>query len=557
MRAAVVFSIPCVGLLVVVLWLARQRASLEQPIDLHAVSYVGSGECARCHPGHVESFGRTFHRTMTQDVVDGGPSARLAPFEGQELTYGGRTITFVEEEGDRVIRIEGGGESRRYVVERTVGSHRYQQFLAREGDTFLRLPVGYHMEEQRFFHMNEAFLLPDPPGVDEGTVAREDFDRHVTRWNDNCVFCHNVAPSPGWDEARGTFDTHVAELGVACEACHGPGGSHVAANSDPLRRYLLHLGDAPDPSIVNPAHLSAERSADACGRCHGQRITDDVGAFLAHGDPFVPGDDLALYSAPLFIDTTLRDEEVFGDRFWSDGTPRLTAYEYQGLLESRCAVDGQLTCTTCHAMHDGDPAGQIRPSEAGDAMCTHCHEDLGDHPSDAPHPSTACVSCHMPEVVFGIRSVHVSHRIDVPRAAPLLPGERPDACVLCHADLDAERRPVAPTEGALASLLLGGDPIQRSVAASAWTSARVPSELAAALLLEVMQGDPYPAVRAIAWDSLRRREGLAVDRFSATATLSARRAAIAALDLHPASLSSAWVEELARRRSSAAIEIGE
>ena len=112
-------------------------------------------------------------------------------------------------------------------VARTVGSHRYQQYLAKEGDTYWRLPVAWHVEEKRWFPMTGAFLFSDDathraPGrpVFGGGV----FDRHVTRWNDNCVFCHNVAPNPGLDAATGRFDTTTAELGIACEACHGPGG---------------------------------------------------------------------------------------------------------------------------------------------------------------------------------------------------------------------------------------------------------------------------------------------------------------------------------------------
>jgi predicted CXXCH cytochrome family protein len=556
-----------VGLLVVAMSvvLARsERATRETGPDLHEVDYVGSAECRRCHPMHAESFISTFHRTMTQDARRQG--AVLGPFDGRTLRYAGHEASFVREGEDYVVRIEAEGEApRRYVVERTVGSHRYQQYLAREGDTFVRLPVGFHVAEQRFFHMNEAFLLPDPPGADgEGPIATADYDRHVTRWNDNCVFCHNVAPNPGLDEALGTFDTEVAELGVACEACHGPGREHVARNADPIRRYVLHLSSRPDPTIVNPERLLPERSADACGRCHGQRITDDVGAFLAHGDPFVPGDDLALYSAPLFIDTTLHGEEVFGARFWSDGTPRLTAYEYQGLLESRCASEGELTCTTCHGMHEGEPAGQIRPAQLGDAMCTGCHlsAERTPHPRDAPHASVDCASCHMPEVVFGLRSVHVSHRIDVPRPLTVAPGARPDACVLCHAELDETRARVEPEEGALFSLLLGGDPIQRSVAATALGGAvrGVSPEDARGWLLTVMADDPYPAVRAIAWSSLRTREHLEdVTAFGPTDSASLRAQEVGALlQLLPHRLPTIErVRELGMRRSAAAIDIGE
>ena len=82
-----------------------------------------------------------------------------------------------------------------------------------------------------------------PRGVPAGrpVFGGGDFDRHVTRWNDNCVFCHNVAPNPARDPGSGRFDTSVAELGVACEACHGPGAEHVARNGNPLRRWTLQV----------------------------------------------------------------------------------------------------------------------------------------------------------------------------------------------------------------------------------------------------------------------------------------------------------------------------
>ena len=115
--------------------------------------------------------------------------------------------------------------------------------------------------------------------------------------------------------------------------------------------------------------------ADLCGRCHGQRITADVGAVPdAHGDPFVPGDDLARYSAPLWRDTPLRGERARSRaRFWDDGTPRLTAYEYQGLLQSalRRRRAGS-PAPSCHGMHEGDPRGQLRDASRGRRTRTRC-----------------------------------------------------------------------------------------------------------------------------------------------------------------------------------------
>jgi hypothetical protein len=437
------------------------------------------------------------------------------------------------------------------IVSRAIGSRRYQQYLTSIGDAEYRLPVAYHVEEGRWFHMNGAFLFPEKdaetaPAADELAAAPPntlralvdglarlggpDYPRHVTRWNDNCVFCHNVAPNPGRDQASGTFRTEVAEMGIACEACHGPGAAHARANADPVRRYVLHLGGRADPTIVNPSRLSPARAADLCGRCHGQRVADHVDRFLDHGDPFVPGDDLGLWSAPLWQDTPLGAARApFAPRFWADGTARLTAYEYQGLLQSPCAERGTLTCTTCHGMHEGDPRGQLRPTAVADGACTGCHRELAAADASARHShhgqsGVTCADCHMPRIVYGVLDVHRSHRIESPDPGRAAAYGRPDACTGCHADetpswaAQAVRRwwgrgGPEPSDGSEddgpRAKLFSGDPIERAVAADALGRTRAPVTASAVavragLLLDAMASDAYPAVRHLAGRSLGR-----------------------------------------------------
>ncbi|MFI5309431.1 MAG: cytochrome c3 family protein, partial [Polyangiales bacterium] len=436
------------GSLALLGWLGRHasavQSSLSGPLALHGARYTGSASCLPCHPGNTASWHRTFHRTMTQRATE---DSVLGDFEHGELDYMGVHALMRRDAGGRFVMQwsrRGGLERWSAVVERTVGSRRYQQYLARDGDVYYRLPVAWHVEERRFMHMNGAFLTPDPvPELPGTAIERTDYDRHVTRWNDNCVYCHNVAPSPGLDPESGRFDTRVAELGIACEACHGPASRHIASNRDPLRRFALHLSGHADPTIANPARLAKARSAEVCGHCHGQRIAPDIERVHRDGDRFVPGDDLRAFSRPLGRDTTQNGVHgVFAPRFWSDGTARLTAYEYQGLLQSACTQRGGLTCTDCHAMHGGDPRGQMRPERPGDQICTGCHADLRSDASKQHHshhgPAGAgarCVECHMPRIVYGLVGAHRSHRIDspsVPEGADA--NGRPNACILCHVD---------------------------------------------------------------------------------------------------------------------------
>jgi len=509
--------------------------------SLADTAYVGSDACRSCHPDHTESFRRTYHRTMTQEA---GEHSVLGDFDsGRTLDYFGvraRMTRGPRGEFWMTFSADAGAQRWRAQVERTVGSRRYQQYLARDRDVYFRLPVAWDITEQRFIHMNGAFLTPDPAEpAGGGSIARTDYDRHVTRWNHNCVFCHNVHPNPGLDPKTGAFDTQVAELGIACEACHGPGAEHVERNYNPLRRYALQLTERVDPSIRNPAQMSGARSAEVCGRCHGQRITSDIDRFLQHGDPFVPGDPLAALSRPLFRDTTQNGERgLFEARFWNDGTARLTAYEYQGHVQSPCGRDPKFSCESCHAMHQGDPRGQIHPERVGDAACTQCHTALAPPAAQRSHshhdPAGAggrCISCHMPEIVYGLVTAHVSHRIEVPDLARDERFGRPDACTLCHVDrsrawaIEARARDTkrAPEHGSSARSpaavggegfawvsrqLFAGDPIERSVAAHALgepTATAGPNHRPHALdmLADVLETDAYPAVRSIALRSLR------------------------------------------------------
>jgi predicted CXXCH cytochrome family protein len=242
---------------------------------------------------------------------------------------------------------------------------------------------------------------------------------------------------------------------------------------------------------------------------------------------------------PLTRDTPVPppgEPDTFRQRFWSDGTARLTAYEYLGLTQSPCYRGGRFTCTSCHTMHAGDVAGQLAPDRLGDRACTQCHAEIaGDvraHTHHAPASSgSRCVECHMPRIVYGVLEIHRSHRVESPDVARDVEGGRPDACTACHADRGAAwaadrmrelwgaryRRPGVRPDGApldapeaLASLH-AGDPVQRAVYVAALgraDAAVLPGARGFALANTLVGlGDAYGAVRFLA-----RRSALALDR---------------------------------------------
>ena len=542
-------------------WTARSPAAWVE-IDRHGDASVGSDSCRSCHGEQWTSWHHSWHRTMTQRVgalPDGLAPATavvepLAPFAGEQLDYLGFRATMDRSGEGRpritVHRLDDDGEPTGAAVfaaevALSVGSHRYQQYVAvldREqlGELW-RLPLAWHRAEQRWIHLNGAFVEPEG---EAGSLA--DYERHLSRWNDNCLFCHNTEPSPGLrpgGEGRPPrFASVVGELGIACEACHGPGEAHLARHRNPLRRILAR--GRGDGSIAHPGRMDPARESEVCGRCHGQRIALDIASVLAGGDGFVPGDRLASVSRPIEADSTIAGVEgldrgrPFAARFWPDGTPRLSAYEYQGLLASPChAPRGDrpaLGCNHCHDMHGEERDGQVRAGRAGAGACVDCHapRELGGAATPGGHgghgqlaPDVDCLDCHMPRITYGLLEGMISHRISSPDPAALIGrDDQPDACTQCHVDRSRSwaaaamaelglrgsvvegRRPAAH-EGAAPRVvldLLGGDPLQRNLAAHALARPKATGSLEArmAWIADGLE-DEYPSVRWFAWRGLR------------------------------------------------------
>lgn len=508
-------------------------------------AWATSTRCQTCHQDHYATWHRTYHRTMTQEASATSVAGR---FDGRPVTQWGVSVRPTIRRGRYYFEYLDalGNTTRSYEVKRTVGSHRYQQYLTQlpeAGNNYFRLHLLWHIGEQRWVHLNAAFLGPD----------EQAFDEPVATWNHNCIFCHNTGPQPNITnqgelseavrrgeavdvESEARYDSRVAELGIACEACHGPGDEHAARNRNPFRRYFLHLTGEDDPTIVNPGKLDHRASTQICGQCHGQRVprTERINEWITTGPSYRPGESLHDHVNVVWSDSVPprgASQELFKLRFWGDGTPRLSAYELQGTLQSACFQDGEAGCISCHTAHGGDPEGMLPRLEDGNELCTQCHQslarDVSAHTRHEPGgPGSSCVACHMPKIVYGVMAIHRSHRIEIPSPASDAASGRPNVCTACHLDrtvrwaaetltalwgieegLPAARRDGAPLEviDAVAQLW-AGDPVQRGVLA--YLAGRRDSPLEAperAFLVPHLLGllsHNYPSARRFARDSL-------------------------------------------------------
>ncbi len=555
---------------------SRAAVAREIPdLGLHDQGFVSSAACRACHPDHYSTWHASFHRTMTQPAA---PGAVLGDFDGVALSSRGRAYG-LERHGDEfwVDMVDPDWEHdlldkgtypndvpdpprahKRVVM--TTGSHHMQTYWVasdRDGRLF-NVPFVWLNDDQRWAPREDVFLRP--PG----------FPRQFGTWHSNCIECHSVAGEERRDEATGAYEPEAAELGIACEACHGPAATHVAAHRDPARRYRQRFGDEADPTIVNPRRLAARASAQVCGQCHGMNVFR--GAEHRQGLRYRAGADLTETRMLLRTsDRAMLPDELpdwprlerhlaaqpptfLVERFWPDGMVRVSGREHNALVESACFLGGELSCLSCHTMHKGDPNDQLAAGMDGDAACLQCHGEyekrLPEHTHHAPaSQGSRCTNCHMPHTTYGLMKAIRSHLIDSPTVARSIETGRPNACNLCHLDrslawsaehlarwygqpdpiADADRADVS----AALSWLLSGDAHQRALVAwhMGWEPARQASgrQWMGPYLAHLL-ADPYACVRYIAARSLRTLAGFGDLEYDFTAPqeelLAARRRAV-------------------------------
>jgi len=501
--------------------------------------YVGSQRCAPCHEASHASWSRSYHRTMTQTPSAAAVAGR---FDGAVLDSAGHYRAFERDGEFFVTQPAADGGIVESPVELVTGSHHMQVYWVRSAaGTLEAFAFAFLLPEQRWVP-NEWTLMRPP--AEHDALAGEPVEAVYT-WNRVCVKCHAVDGVPGYDAASRTTTTTAAELGIACEACHGPGREHVEAwkgrEADPLAE------GADDPTMVDPRELGARRGSEVCGQCHSISVFHDDPAWVARGRDEPPPSPLSSWGRvvqhPLkaggpWTDALLdTDPEFFSQRYWSDGEVRVSGREYNGLIDSPCFASADFGCTTCHRMHatdaevDGGPwvAGQLRAGARNGETCGRCHASIATEArghSGHAMDQASCVDCHMPRTTYGLLGAIRSHTISSPSVDTTLVTGRPLACNLCHVDRslawsarmlerdfeqtvpEGVRPPCTPEEEtravtgclpAVAEWLVAGDAGQRALAAwhLGWRGSKAPA-WAGPLLDSLVRGDPYPAVRLVA-----------------------------------------------------------
>jgi hypothetical protein len=514
-------------------WVPEEEV-LGRPIEMPGDGYVTSRACRACHPREYATWRASYHSTMTQRA---SPTSVLGDFDGVTLELSGKTFRLDRDGGGFWIELDdpmaapGSQAARvRREVTMTTGSHHMQLCWYESGHSRVTalLPFVWLVDERQWIPRRAAFVIP-PTDVVEPEFGQ---------WSIVCLKCHATHGRPRADmDTSGLHgaDTHVAEFGIACEACHGPGAAHVASNRNPARRYAQHASGEPDPTVVNPKHLPHRASTQVCGQCHGNfdylLEGDRLQRWFAEGFAYRPGHDLERTRT---VNRHGRDEQ-----FWSDGVPRVAGREYNALVGSGCYQRGELSCLSCHVLHQ--PADDPRPRREWandqlrrvdeDRTCLQCHPsfaaDVAAHTHHAPGSGgSRCYDCHMPHTAYALLKGVRNHRIASPSVANELATGRPNACSQCHLDktlqwtaewlrewYGIDSPELAGDDTAVAAGVvwsLKGDAAQRALVAwnFGWAEARAAAgdDWMAPYLAQLLD-DPYEAVRRIALRSLRQVPG--------------------------------------------------
>lgn len=339
------------------LFASNRRRHERWPDPVRSETAVGDSTCLSCH-GDKASFEGTAHRLTMQHpsraTVAGhfGPGQNVLRTPNPNLYFhmnadsAGFTQTAVLKNGrDSTTRTE------RFAL--VSGIRKGQSYLYWAGNQLYQLPVSYWASLDKWINS---------PGYIDGSM---NFDRGISP---RCFECHSTwiqqVMDPG---AQNRYDTTGAILGITCERCHAAGREHVARE-----RSVLHAMKG--PAIVNPARLSRQRQMDACAQCHG-----GLGQPIAPTFSYVAGKPLERYLElpPVPANAVL---DVHGN-------------QVSALMRSRCYQGSQMTCITCHDVHQT----QRDPKELS-GRCLACHQEQSCKlfPKEGHGLKGRCVDCHMP-----------------------------------------------------------------------------------------------------------------------------------------------------------------
>jgi hypothetical protein len=322
-------------------WLIAGAAILTaNPVS--AVSFVGSHSCAECHERAYRDWSGSHHDLAMQEATK---ATVLGDFDDTTYTTHGVTSRFFENNGDYYVNTEGpDGNLQDYKIDFTFGVYPLQQYLiAFPGGRYQALGLAWDARPskrggQRWFH-----LYPDEH-IGPGDILH--WTQINQNWNYMCADCHSTNLRRNFDLESNRYETTWSEIDVSCEACHGPGSTHVAwartANTadgspPPSKDFEISFDERKDMQwTLDEGTVTAVRSVpsatfraeiETCARCHSRR--SPLGDAIDHGNPVLDSYRVALLTE---------------DLYHADGQIKDEVYVYGSFLQSKTEAQSRGEC---------------------------------------------------------------------------------------------------------------------------------------------------------------------------------------------------------------------
>jgi predicted CXXCH cytochrome family protein len=378
--------------------------------------YVGSERCRDCHRKQYDTWKKTLHSKFMQlpneySVIGDFEVNNKLTFKitnkVPKLAKREVTTTMYKKNGKFYVNTIGNDfKYHNYEITNVIGLGRRQSYITTfpNGEMHV-LPVEWNIEKETW--VDSGGFRNNYPGDGEY------WSDQASIWQFRCGGCHVTGIKINYDKAKDYFDTTWADLGVACEACHGPGRKHVDAAS-------VYFEGEKD-TIINPANLPWRLRAMICGQCHNWGASTIKVSPHKEGFPekynypygYLSGKPLYLYYTGMSVKKKKHHQQ------------------YNEWRESEHAKAG-IMCTNCHEVHQKEDIKFSMTKLTPDSLCMDCHKTLKRRAAHRIHTFGSCVACHMPKTI-GHEHSH-TFRFISPELSIWAGGvdKQPNSCSGCH-----------------------------------------------------------------------------------------------------------------------------
>ncbi len=291
----------------------------------------------------------------------------------------------------------------------------------------------------------ERAATPASPGAKIPPPQRAEFVG-----SEACIACHRAA-NPNLmakyeQTVMGKVFMHNARSALEkqnCEACHGPGGAHVAAGGGKGRG----VGPGQMISFAKDDPTPAEERNARCLACHERRAH-----LFWRGSPH-EREDMGCADCHTIMERRTAKAALSRENVVEVCAQCHMVRRAQTLRVSHMPIpEGKMSCTDCHNPHGSATEAMLRYDSVNET-CYSCHADkrgpfLWEHPPVAEN----CANCHEPHgsnhqsLLKGItvRLCQGCHSQSGHPSFPFNPGVRhvfSRGCVNCHARIHGSNNP--------------------------------------------------------------------------------------------------------------------